>query len=90
MALSDDQQTNIEALLFGGQKIEAIKQYRKATGLSLREAKDAVETIEGALRAKSPEQFRAGPQAKGCFGAAAVFCVVLVAIGYWMTIQLRQ
>jgi ribosomal protein L7/L12 len=38
------------ALLGRGQKIEAIKLYRRETGLGLKEAKDAVEAIERGQR----------------------------------------
>jgi ribosomal protein L7/L12 len=41
--ISDDE---IIDLLSAGKKIEAIKRYREATGLGLKEAKDAVEAIE--------------------------------------------
>jgi ribosomal protein L7/L12 len=37
-------------LLQSGQKIQAIKAYRVATGAGLKEAKDAVEALEAALR----------------------------------------
>ncbi len=36
----------IVSLLEGGRKIEAIKRYREATGVGLKEAKDAVEALE--------------------------------------------
>jgi hypothetical protein len=42
----------IEALLRGGNKIAAIKVYRTATGVGLKEAKDTVEAIERAMREK--------------------------------------
>lgn len=46
----------IVALLRAGQKIEAIKIYREATGRGLKEAKDAVEAIERRDVAFSPGQ----------------------------------
>lgn len=36
-----------EQALLAGKKIQAIKIYRQATGVGLKEAKDAVEEIEG-------------------------------------------
>jgi hypothetical protein len=42
----------IEALLRGGNKIAAIKVYRTATDVGLKEAKDTVEAIERAMREK--------------------------------------
>jgi hypothetical protein len=49
-ALPEDWRAQVEAELRLGRKIEAIKLYRKATGLALKESKDAVEDMERALR----------------------------------------
>jgi hypothetical protein len=46
-ALSPDSQSAISAALRGGNKIEAIKLYRAATGADLKTSKDAVEAMEG-------------------------------------------
>jgi ribosomal protein L7/L12 len=40
----------IEGLIREGRKIEAIKLWREATGLGLKEAKEAVEALERRLR----------------------------------------
>ncbi len=45
-ALTGDWQEQIHSLLQSGKKIEAIKIYRQATGVGLKEAKDAVEALE--------------------------------------------
>ena len=39
-------ENELRALMAAGRKIEAIKQYRAATGAGLAEAKDAVEALE--------------------------------------------
>ena len=39
----------VEALLRGGQKIEAIRRYREMHGVGLKEAKDAVDAIQERL-----------------------------------------
>jgi ribosomal protein L7/L12 len=57
--LSADALAQIEAALFGGRKIEAIRLYREATGKGLLEAKNGVEALEAQLRANSPERFHA-------------------------------
>ena len=44
--LPQDSQMAVAAALQAGNKIEAIKLYRMATGVDLRAAKDAVEAIE--------------------------------------------
>jgi hypothetical protein len=55
--ISEGDLRDIRDAIFAGRKIEAIKLYRKYTGLGLKEAKDAVEEIEGKLRLESPEKF---------------------------------
>jgi hypothetical protein len=62
----------IQAALFRGHKIEAIKLHRGATGKGLKEAKDFVEALEAELRRTSPEKFT-GPSG-GC--GSAVLAVV--------------
>ncbi|HEY7159674.1 MAG TPA: ribosomal protein L7/L12, partial [Acidobacteriota bacterium] len=47
---NNDLQEQVQSLLLQGKKIEAIKIYREASGLGLKEAKDAVELIESNLR----------------------------------------
>lgn len=44
----------VRDLLFSGRKIEAIKHYREATGVGLKEAKDAVEALERGAEAPYP------------------------------------
>src|SRR5690349_1153793 len=45
-ALAGQDLAEVSSLLAGGNKSAAIKRYRELTGLGLKEAKDAVETIE--------------------------------------------
>jgi len=45
-ALSPDSQSAVAAALRAGNKIEAIKLYRAATGADLKSSKDAVEAME--------------------------------------------
>lgn len=61
----------IRRAIFAGQKIAAIKHYREATGLGLKESKDFVEALETELRAAAPEQFTA-PRGSGCAGVLAL------------------
>jgi ribosomal protein L7/L12 len=42
----------VEPLLRRGNKIDAIKVYRTATGTGLKEAKDTVDAIEAAMKAR--------------------------------------
>jgi hypothetical protein len=64
-------QSLTEALL-QGRKIEAIKQYRKLTGLDLKTSVEQVEEIETLLRLKYPDKFAARPKTSGCSGQAAL------------------
>ena len=75
--LSDAALAEIAHDLFAGQKIQAIKAYRIATGAGLVEAKNAVEAIEATLRATEPEKFTA-PVAKG--GCVSVLVLAFLAV----------
>ena len=46
----------IEALLRRGNKIGAIKLYRTATGVGLKEARDTIYAVERAIRAKDADR----------------------------------
>ncbi|MEM1294941.1 MAG: hypothetical protein AAGH89_06215 [Verrucomicrobiota bacterium] len=67
--------------LSGGQKIEAIKLYREATGKDLRSAKDFIETLGSKLYEQDPEKYAAlANSGKGCPLAMIVFCAAVFAI----------
>ncbi|MBI1367819.1 MAG: hypothetical protein GC162_04110 [Planctomycetes bacterium] len=80
--MSDEQMQKlldqIEADLFAGRKIQAIKIYREHTGVGLKEAKEEVEKIEAGLRATSPEKFAKAP---GC--AAMIALMILSGAALW-------
>ena len=73
----EEQARLVQQALFGGNKILAIKFYREQTGVSLKEAKDAVEKLEAELRAASPGQFTKPPASVGCSRAV----LILIGIG---------
>lgn len=75
--LTEQQRPAINAEIFGGRKIEAIKLYREATGAGLKEAKDAVEEIEKDLRQREPNKFAKQTGKSGCMSVVAV-AVLLV------------
>lgn len=81
--IPEEKISELSELLFRGRKIEAIKLYRELTGLGLKESKEGVEELEVLLRKQTPEKFSA-PPAKGCFGAAAVFCLCAGAVVCWV------
>jgi ribosomal protein L7/L12 len=72
--LSGPQRQKIEAEIYAGRTIGAIKLYRAALGGELVDAKKAIEDMEVDLRRQHPENFRASAKT-GCLGMAA--CVAL-------------
>lgn len=67
----------VQAALFAGNKIEAIKVYRGMTGQGLKESKDFVEALEAALRQTTPELFAYPPGGKGCAGAGVLLLLIV-------------
>ena len=59
-----------------GRKIEAIKQYREASGEGLKEAKEFIEALTSRLKQEDPEQFGHVREATGCGSAAAVLMLL--------------
>jgi hypothetical protein len=83
--LTPEQRERINAYLFAGQKIQAIKELREATGVDLTTAKQAIDAHEKALRESSPEKFSAAP-GKGC-----ATCILLaLAIGTPLLMLIRR
>jgi hypothetical protein len=80
----DEKLAAVSADLFAGRKINAIKAYRALTGLGLKEAKDDIEELEAALRAKHPDKFTAAKPGGGCLSGAAVFAVCAAGAGWWL------
>jgi ribosomal protein L7/L12 len=85
----------VRAALADGNKIEAIKRYRKATGVGLKDAKDAVDRMElencgvpkvnlpapGSLPTNLPTN---APMKTGCFGMIVACAVPLAAAAGWL------
>ena len=67
-----EQRTALAEAIYSGQKMEAIKQLRDASGLGLKEAKDVVEKLEGELRAEHPERF-SSKASKSCVTSKSRF-----------------
>lgn len=82
--ITDEQINTLSALIFQGQKIQAIKRYREMASCDLKSAKESVEDLEKTLRASAPEKFTSMAQGKGCLGVivASLFCTGL--ISYWL------
>ncbi len=81
-----DQLAAIQDCIFHGQKIQAIKLHRQATGFGLKESKEAVEAMETELRQTSREKFTVAPAGKGCLGML-VICAAVVVVVLWVAMQ---
>lgn len=70
--------------IFAGQKIAAIKMYKEATGLGLKESKDVIDALEKQLREECPENF-AHAAKTGCsllLAAGALLAIAAGAVGW--------
>jgi len=74
---TEQQWLAIQQELASGRMIQAIKLYREATGLGLKEAKDAMEAYHAKLRAEAPDRFPEMAKT-GCMGV-----IILFAMGCW-------
>ncbi|WP_224772889.1 ribosomal protein L7/L12 [Pelagicoccus enzymogenes] len=82
--LDEEQMKRLADALKSGQKIEAIKSYREATGLGLKEAKDAVEALHADLHAKYPDEYPEPSKSVGCGSSAALIALAAGAL-YWIS-----
>jgi len=88
--LTPDERNAVIGAIRRGNKIEAIRIYREATGLGLAESKDAVEAMESSgasqghgssfeARTPLPHWDPLAEKKKGCFGMIAVLIALVVA-----------
>jgi glycyl-tRNA synthetase beta subunit len=70
--LTDAQRNQIIETIHRGAKIEAIKLYMEATGVGLKESKDAVEAIEAGLEPRPAGSKDPFAKKAGCFGVLAM------------------
>jgi ribosomal protein L7/L12 len=78
--LTDDAKDAIIAAIKAGKKIDAIKLYREATGVGLKEAKEDVEALIDVLAKDDPDIKKAN-QGSGC----AAMLVAIFTLGYFIT-----
>ena len=76
--ISTNALAQVQAAVFNGEKVAAIRIYREDTGASLSEAKEAVEKLESEWRVTFPEKFKAPAKKKGC---GICLLILLVGIG---------
>ncbi|MBC2596149.1 ribosomal protein L7/L12 [Ruficoccus amylovorans] len=79
MPLSDQELNQVSEAILAGNKIQAIKIYREATGLSLSEAKQEIDAITAQLAKDHPEL--AAAQSKGCLSVFVLGFLCLSAAG---------
>lgn len=75
MPLDDRIRDQINDAIFAGHKIEAIKLYREATGVGLKESKEFIETLTAELREKYPDRV---PESSGCASVVLLFVATAV------------
>lgn len=89
--ISSEQMEAIVSALEDGQKIEAIKLYREASGEGLKNSKDFIEKLIPELIEKDPDRFSAVnrplPKVGGC-GTAVFACLALVFMGLLIVVLL--
>ena len=76
--MPEDDAKKMTDLIFAGQKLAAIKMYRDATGLGLKESKQFIDQLEKQLREECPENF-AHAAKTGCSVVAVGVLLALVA-----------
>jgi hypothetical protein len=90
MSDSEPDQQMIEEItqaLASGQKIQAIKLYREATGKGLKEAKEFIDQLIPALVEKDPERFsKLNSGASGCGSAVLLLAVLAGCVVLMLTV----
>jgi ribosomal protein L7/L12 len=84
--LAPEQLTHVSNALYAGNKIEAIKLYRTATGKDLKDSKDAVEKLVVELEAQNPAMFAKQRRQSGSM-ATLVFWGALAAVVAYLVIR---
>jgi ribosomal protein L7/L12 len=84
--LAPEQLTHVSNALYAGNKIEAIKLYRTATGKDLKDSKDAVEKLVVELEAQNPAMFAKQRRQSGSM-ATLVFWGALAAVVAYLAIR---
>jgi hypothetical protein len=82
--LTPEQLTHVSNALYAGNKIEAIKLYRTATGKDLKDSKDAVEKLAMELEAKNPAMFAKRRRQGGSLATPVFWGAIVVAILYFV------
>ena len=84
--LTSEQLTTVSNAIYSGNKIEAIKLYRIATGRDLKDSKDSVEKLAAELEARNPAMF-ARQRRQGGFLATLVFWGAVAAVIVYVVVK---
>lgn len=84
--LTPERLTAISNAIYAGNKIEAIKFYRTATGKDLKDSKDAVEKLAAELEARNPAMF-AKQRRQGGSLATTVFWATIAALIVYLVLR---
>ena len=84
--LTPEQLTHVSNAVYAGNKIEAIKLYRTATGKDLKDSKDAVEKLAMELEAGNPAMFAKQRRQSGSM-ATLVFWGALAAVVAYLAVR---
>ena len=82
--LNPEQLTAISNAIYSGNKIEAIKIYRSATGKDLKDSKDAVEKLVAELEVSNPAMFARQRRQSGSLAALVFWGAVAAVIIYFV------
>ena len=82
--LTPEQLTTISNAIYSGNKIEAIKLYRTATGKDLKDSKDAVEKLAAELEAKNPAMFAKQRRQSGSLATLVFWGAIAAVIVYFV------
>ena len=82
--LPPDQTRSIHDAIYAGNKIEAIKLYRTATGKDLKDSKDAVEKLAVELEARNPAMFARRRSQSGSLETLVFWGAITAVIVYFV------
>jgi hypothetical protein len=74
---SEEQWRQIDAELYAGRKIHAIRPHRQVTGSQLKDSKEMVDSREAALRSEHPAAFQTPPRS-GCLSVMLLAAIAIL------------
>lgn len=84
--LTPEQLTVISNAIYSGNKVEAIKLYRSATGKDLKDSKESVEKLTAGLKIQNPARFARQRRQSGSL-ATMIFWGAIVAVIIYLAVK---